>query len=425
MTSTMSHGCASLLCHDPSVLHWKKTRTFYWLFFCVHYGSLDSFHCMSIKQNNSSFIWNTFTINHCKSILPNKVRFINTVQKSSSNDKFASLKYRLDTMLNLTLQNNAGRSYTIMLSDNFDYEEFIKVVGEQLGSLDGYRFVLDGEQLDVDNEKVFNTQKQNIVDDKTIFVLHRLRGGAYLDTGTLINIILAELPDELRKLRKTKWQCSVCMESKQCVKICHGMLCEQCLTDYFKNSNLRFICVICHGVIPHKDVFVTREFIKSLQSLEELKKLLKNIDCQVCDNCGALAINETMYPKQRCKQCHRDFCFFCNKDWNDKTMRNSVKYTCLSGNCDYETRLSFELVNFAYNSHFPIPNRRCCPKCFNQGAYGGRCKYHTCFICSYEFCFFCLNTKTDCMRTYNSTYSHQCIEPVRQTYEMFPRLSSN
>ncbi len=326
-------------------------------------------------------------------------------------------------MLNVTLQNNAGRSYTIMLSDKFDYKEFIKVLSEQLGSLDGYRFILDGAQLNVDNDEIFNKQKENIDDDKTIFVLDRLRGGGYLDTATLIDIILADLPGELQKIRKTRYQCSICMDNKQCIKVCHGMLCEQCLTNYFKTSNLQLLCVICRTVTPYKNVFATREFIKSLCSLEELKTLMKHIDCQIC-KCGALTINETMYPHQECKQCSRDFCFFCNKDWDNETMRNAVKYTCLSGNCDYETRVGFELTRYAYSTEFQIPDRRCCPKCFNQGAYGGRCKYHTCGVCNHEFCFFCLNTQADCKRIYNSDHTHRCVQPIPQTYEMFPRLSS-
>ena len=192
-------------------------------------------------------------------------------------------------MLNITLQNNAGKSYTVMLNDNFDYKEFIKVLTDQLGSLDGYRFILDGVQLNVTDETTFNTQKQNIEDDKTIFVLDRLRGGGYLDTSTLIDIILSDLPNELSKIRKTKYQCSICMDNKPCLRICHGMLCDQCLTEYFKSKNLKLMCVICHAVVPNKTVFVTREFIKSLQAFEELKTLMTHIDCQIC-TCGALAI---------------------------------------------------------------------------------------------------------------------------------------
>ena len=327
-------------------------------------------------------------------------------------------------MLDITLQNFAGRSVPIQLNDNFNLAEFKAVIIREFGPMDSYRFFVDSIQLDLNNESRFNEQKSHITDDKTIFVLGRLRGGGYLDTGTFIDIIIVDLPDVLKKIKKTNYQCAICYNNKPCNKICHAMVCDECFTSYFKSCNLQIKCLTCSEIVSSKDVFNNATFDATLRSYSELQSLLKHIDCQVC-SCGALALNETMYPKQKCIECSRDFCFFCNKNWNDATMKNNKLYTCSSGNCDYETRISFKLTTFNFDTTLSIPDRRCCPKCFTAGAYGERCKYNTCLACNYKFCFFCLETEEECCRKYQKNYSKQCVEPIEQTYAIFPRLNTS
>lgn len=311
-----------------------------------------------------------------------------------------------------------------MIADNFDLNEFKRVAGDAFSPVDNYRFVIDGVQLDLEHEDIFNGQKSKITDDKTIFVLYRLRGGGFLDEATFIDIIYAELPNELKKIRRTKNQCCICTENNQCIRLCCSLICETCFTTFFKSKNLKMVCPICSSVRAPREVFVTREFIASLRSYEELQNLLKNIDCQVC-TCGALVVNETMYPKQRCLKCSRDFCFFCNKNWSDAVMRNSTRYTCSSGNCYYETMITFNLVSFAFSADFKIPNRRCCPKCSTAGAYDEKCKYHECTTCSFRFCFFCLLTEPECRSKYGGKYSTKCVDPIQQDYTIFQRLNKS
>ena len=325
-------------------------------------------------------------------------------------------------MINITLQNLAGKSVPVMIKDGFTMSDFKKIAEENFSPIENYRFYVENSLLDLQNEVEFNKHKSKIVDDKTIFVLGRLRGGGYLDISTFIDIILVDLPDVLRKLPKTNRQCIICHENKPCFNVCHGRICDSCFTKYFKASNLQIKCVVCSAIIPPKTVLNDSGFCSALQSYDDLQNLLKNIDCQVC-HCGALVINETMYAKQRCIECFRDFCFFCNKDWNAQTMREGIKYTCSSGNCDYETRINFQLTTFIFNSAEKIPDRRCCPNCFVPGFYGERCKYNTCLRCNHEFCFFCLETKAQCRTKYGKSNSEKCTEPIRQSYAIFPRLN--
>ena len=68
-----------------------------------------------------------------------------------------------------------------------------------------------------------------------------------------------------------------------------------------------------------------------------------------------------------------------------------------------------------------VPNRRCCPKCFQCGSYDQKCKYHKC-KCGYTFCFICLKSEADCKRDFKSAYNRPCGNVVQQTFSMFPRL---
>lgn len=80
--------------------------------------------------------------------------------------------------LNVSLKNNAGRVNNMILPENFTREDFAKAASKALKSpIDGFRFVMDGKQLNLENDTSFNEQTTSITDGKIIFVLERLIGG--------------------------------------------------------------------------------------------------------------------------------------------------------------------------------------------------------------------------------------------------------
>jgi len=158
----------------------------------------------------------------------------------------------------------------------------------------------------------------------------------------------------------------------------------------------------------------------SMKELDTTLAQLKNMDFHLC-KCGSLALNETMCSRQQCQSCKRLMCFFCNVDWDDKTMHNG-KFTC-KVNCTWKTRLTFQSIPWKGST---IPNRRCCPKCGLCGVFGNDCKYHTC-ECSYEFCFICLASKEECKRAHHRKQSmpmyERCAADEKiQNYRVFPRM---
>lgn len=297
-----------------------------------------------------------------------------------------------------------------------------------VGDVKDYRFVIGTKQLDLTDETRFNAMKHFIVNGATIFVLQRMLGGSeWMEISKLIEKIQTQLPAELINLQKLNKKCIICRDTTQCMKLHCKYICEDCFRIYYKTTNYNLKCPKCHEKVTPDTFFHSTSFRQLINKLQASKDLLQHIDCQIC-TCGVLLNNETMWSRQTCNSCSRTLCFFCNKDWDSNKMRNA-QYTC-GYNCDYETKITFELVPcLEFDPRLMIPNRRCCPKCYYLGAFGEQCKYHKCFACGYRFCFLCLKSEEECKQKYSqnrldSAHRTECEKPKAQKYSMFPRLNN-
>jgi hypothetical protein len=336
-------------------------------------------------------------------------------------------------LINISFLVMKGQIIQVQIKSNPSLVEFRKVIQTHVNQeVDQYRFIIDSKQLDLNDSHRFDTQKRLIQNGVTIFVLQRMNGGSarqdtqsFMEIATLIDRIKEKLPQELNNSMKTKAICVACQETKKCTQLCCWPICASCFIIYYATTNFNLKCTDCHKPVEPKRFFQSEEFLKLITCLHQSRKMLDYINFQIC-RCNTLVSNDTLYSKQKCKECGRDMCFFCNKDWDPDTMQN-VQYTC-HNNCDYETKITYELLPcLEFDRNLMIPSRRSCPKCFYTGAFGGRCKYHDCFSCGYSFCFICLESKEECQKKYNKTRNQefhkvQCRDIKQQTYSMFPQL---
>lgn len=317
-----------------------------------------------------------------------------------------------------------GSKHAAQLKEPYTLDDVKKIVYEKF-HLEHYRLIVNGKEMREDEQDKFKELKKTIKNGTTIYVCQRLQGGS----GGMVDIeshkatILVDLQDELRKIptQQTNSECAICLEEKRCIKYCcSSIICKECFPNNFVHCDYKIVCITCNKTLVPETVFVTPEFIQSLTQLDETAMMARNIDFQIC-TCGTFSINETMYAKQQCGQCKRWFCFFCNEDWDEqgKKMKNE-KYTC-KVNCTWEMKIVYQNVDFAYNSRMKVPNRRCCPNCFECGAYDSKCKYHRC-KCGLTFCFICLKSEEDCKRIYKSSFNRSCGNLAQQSFTMFPRL---
>lgn len=308
------------------------------------------------------------------------------------------------------------------LSQNFKLSD-LKVLFERLfpsppyGKMENYRFMVNGVDLNVQNETEFNKNKHLIISGATLYPLQRCVGGSDVDMVTLKNIVRNELPSELNKIPKVMADCVSHGETVPCVSLCCYKYCAECFIRSFETSKFQLKCFGCKNVINYVQFFKSPNFIQTLNCLDQISMFTKHIDYQVC-TCSSPMINETMYAKQQCIQCRRVFCFFCNNEWQEGIMKNE-QYTCRK-DCSYEIMITQDSVTLAANTSLQVPNKRICPNCFKDGGYGNCCKYNQCPNCEHWFCYMCLKPQSVCSLT--SSYSTKCTDIVKQTYSMFPRL---
>ncbi|CAF3401902.1 unnamed protein product [Rotaria sp. Silwood1] len=271
--------------------------------------------------------------------------------------------------INVFFATMKGSKYSTQLKEGYSVEDIKKIVQEKFGSTN-YRLVVNGQEIQDNDPVKFSELKKSIKNSTTIYVCQRMDGGSGLvDIDSHKATILVDLQDELRKIptQQTNSKCMICTEEKKCIKFCcSSIICKECFPNYFANYDYKIICLTCNKTVSPEKVFVTLQFIQSLLQLDETTLMARNIDFQIC-TCGAFSINSTMYAKQKCDNCQRWLCFFCNADWNEteKKMRNET-YTCRV-NCFWETKITYQLVPLEYNKEMKVPNRRCCPKCFECG----------------------------------------------------------
>ncbi|KAG0033703.1 hypothetical protein BGZ82_006013 [Podila clonocystis] len=320
------------------------------------------------------------------------------------------------------------QTVTAQLLDTFTLSDFVKTAGKVLGFLNrdetlSFRYTVGSKPLNVMNAEEFERQKQFITEGCIIFTLGRLLGGRTLPDMLQV-IAEQQLQDELEKVATCSTECSICLDTAtDCLRACCAWICREDFGRWLLEKQFKVSCMVCSKAIILRDIFKTPEYIATLRALDDEKQLLRNMDCQRCLDCSALMHNETMYSCQTCVKCHREFCFFCNRNWNAATMLDQQN-TC-GKECIYETMLTFRLIPFHYNATMKIPSERTCPRCFNFGAYDGKCKYHTCEVCKLTFCFLCLEEERECRRKYTSSYDRVCVRtPISQDYSMFPRLIS-
>ncbi|KAG9322373.1 hypothetical protein KVV02_003313 [Mortierella alpina] len=171
-----------------------------------------------------------------------------------------------------------GKSKSIDMKDRLTLNDFLVAAQEALDfatleEASSFRYADSNKVLDIEHESVFETQKHRITNNCVIVVMVRLFGGNTL-SETLDTIAKQELYVELEKVPLSAKSCTICLEEKiPCLKVCCTWMCKQDFANWFVAQNINVSCTLCRTPIKPKNFFKTREYIGTLQALEDEKQL--------------------------------------------------------------------------------------------------------------------------------------------------------
>ena len=158
---------------------------------------------------------------------------------------------------------------------------------------------------------------------------------------------------------------------------------------------------------------------------------LQYCDMKECPGCRSFVEREDLKNlRVTCPICSKkkgrtyDFCWQCLHDWTGPN-KSGVK-------CGNSTCVHPELAGVKDSPMFTlngkeVPLRRACPTCGKvvEHMNDKTCKFMICPRCQNEYCFMCLELKSECLRTAPSGWFKECAKPVADKQTAIPVWSNN
>ena len=158
---------------------------------------------------------------------------------------------------------------------------------------------------------------------------------------------------------------------------------------------------------------------------------LQYCDMKECPGCRSFVEREDFTNlRVTCPICSKkkgrtyDFCWQCLQDWTGPT-KSGVK--CGNSKCVHPELASVkDSPMFTLNGK-QVPLRRACPTCGKvvEHKNDNTCKFVICPRCKNEYCFMCLELKSECLRTAPRAWYKECAKPVADKQTAIPLWSNN
>ena len=150
---------------------------------------------------------------------------------------------------------------------------------------------------------------------------------------------------------------------------------------------------------------------RSFVEREDLTNL--RVTCPVCSK-----------KKGRARGRTYDFCWQCLQDWTGPRM-SGVK--CGNSKCVHPELASVQDSPMFTLNGKEVPIRRACPTCGRvvEHMNDETCKFMVCPRCQKEYCFMCLELKSECLRTAPGGWFNECAKPVADKQPEIPVWSNN
>jgi len=105
-----------------------------------------------------------------------------------------------------------------------------------------------------------------------------------------------------------------------------------------------------------------------------------------------------------------EFCWNCDEEWSGPTT-SAIK--CGNSGCQHPSIPSIKEAPLIKLNGKDVPSCRACPTCGSVVEHKQEgCKFMTCPRCKKEFCFLCLELKSECLDSASSSWYGTCLKDV-------------
>ena len=235
---------------------------------------------------------------------------------------------------------------------------------------------------------------------------------------------------------RIKMSCGHAVDANSLTAWCRSLLDKQEFTFYCpaiidKDENKQ-----CKKVWEYSEVRTVALLNEAEQQYFETKMsefaAVQYCDMKECPGCRTFVERMDLQNlRTHCPVCTKikkrnfDFCWHCDQEWSGPTT-SSIK--CGNVKCEHPAlpgirdapEVTLESLGIT------VPNRRACPTCGTIVEHNTTaCKFIICPRCKKEFCFLCLELKSECLRAMPSSWFKKCKKSIAPRQTVIPVWSQN
>ena len=197
------------------------------------------------------------------------------------------------------------------------------------------------------------------------------------------------------------------------------------------STTCELCCPKCNRIWEYSEVreaaLLTLDECKYFESLLSKNYMKKMMDINCCPRCKLVCERKNRDTViANCPACTRylgrpyKFCWNCGREWSGP--RSARAQNCAHPNCEHPSMKAVRNAKMVTKFGCTFPNIRACPTC------GGivehtitHCKFATCPQCQMSYCFLCLRSESECLKTRPHSWYTPCAIPVKRIQTEIPR----
>ena len=394
------------------------------------------------------------------------------VQKDRSSELDLELEHQQQGYIKADIMDNwqitvigmsGGGSKSISVATN--EEDFLATTIEELmelvlkpwegdfGDIENMRLIFIGKQLEkTSGRRVMTVEDYDIQRNSIIQVVTRVPGGqdathhgdfafprprtptkdrVHVEGKTTLSISTAAADvdviygyNEDDKVPRAKMSCGHFVDPTKLFMLCRTLL---------DSKKSEFHCPVkeCKKVWEYSQVrhaaLLTLEECRYFESKLSQNVMRRTLDLKSCPRCymtcerkeRSVIITNCPACTKKLSRCY-EFCWQCGKEWTGPQSTTAKK--CGRPDCEHPSLPAVRNAVMISKYECMFPNIRACPTCGTLAEHTAeKCKFVICPQCKIPYCFLCLRTESECLKTKGMSWFTTCSVPVAPKQTKIPR----